>query len=459
MFRSFLRAVSALLAMPIGVAWGATIDGDLSDYPNSDKEWVIKIDGGIDAGDCEKLAKLVGTNEGQKGIPIYLELNSEGGSFDEAMKIARFMLDRTLSTRLGSGAQCLSACSIIFMAGTRLTTIGPTLERRMHRTAKLGFHAPELSVPAGVGDANEAYDEAIEGIGSKLLALARFRGRQWNAPLMRPDLVNEMMLHHGKNFHYVDTVGNAVENDIEIDDAGGPAYSKRAYVQACMNYLALHASREVVKEVFGGGKDLDNWGVEETRDQYEKKTVVPMSRGQCTVMGGLGEEFGDRFYVSEANGEQGTLYIAEAWAYWPAETKLSTLPSAPSEKEPLKQQFAVVTNTATRPELQPETQPQIVPPFVPGISVSWNYGSREEGERQALSGCSGSCKIALWVVRSCGAIAVGQRGGWGTGWHQSQKQARKLALSNCKQNNQGCEIKKAFCSPGGYGAVAVQNPP
>ncbi len=407
--------------------------------------------GEIDVDDHKKLLAALGDREVQKGLPIYLDLDSKGGNFEEGLKIAQIALDKRLSIRLGKNADCLSACAIIFMAGSRFTTVGSTLERRMHPTAKLGFHAPTLDVGGGtssVEEMNEAYDEAVEGIGSKLLAIARFRGRIWNNPLIRSDLVNEMMLRRGTNFYFIDTVRKAVMNEIELDDAGGPSINDDAVKDACANFLALHSSSQLADDTWYGP-------IKKTHDSELVTYEVPLNRGQCIaavpVDGDTGGPLGfGSVSISEVNGEKGTYYLAEAWGFWPGAKRLESLPPRPPPKP------APPARTAALPEPEPQAAP---PPFVPSLGYSWNYRTRRAGEKRALNACTGSCRIAVWFHHTCGAIAVGERGGWGTGWHGNKNEARRKAIAFCTKVDTGCTIKNTICSPGGYGAIAVQNPP
>ena len=71
-----------------------------------------------------------------------LSLDSKGGSFEEALRIANLLLARYVTTTIQDNHECLSACAIIFMAGTYLTTIGPQIGRTMAANATLGFRSP-----------------------------------------------------------------------------------------------------------------------------------------------------------------------------------------------------------------------------------------------------------------------------------------------------------------------------
>src|SRR5215469_2646528 len=69
-------------------------------------------------------------------------LNSPGGSYDEALKISEFVLNRHLSTAVEADASCLSACVIIFLAGNTSSAGLIVPARRLNVAGKVGFFAP-----------------------------------------------------------------------------------------------------------------------------------------------------------------------------------------------------------------------------------------------------------------------------------------------------------------------------
>jgi hypothetical protein len=464
--RSFVFLTICLLAGPIPGASSAEFKANLSGYAEEfDKDFSIRIDGEIEVGDHKKLLDVLANREVQKGLPIYLDLNSTGGNFEEAIKIAKLALDKMLSTRLGKNSECLSACAIIFMAGTRFTTVGSSLERRMHPGAKLGFHAPTLQIPSEASNSEQisgAYDAAVDAIGSELLALARFRGTLWNNPLMKPDLINEMMLRRGRNFFYIDTIRKVIENDIELDDAVGPRVTANSVMDACANFLAMRTSGKIA--------DDNSYDVTEKVGDASARTAnykIGFVRGGCTVSveGGHGA-----VKIIEGYGtDEGVTYGASAWQFWPGTKRLESVPTSNQKStDPLQGDLDVeFDELSPKPQSelqttalpQPEAEPAPPPPFIPGLGYSWDYRTRREGERRAMQECKGSCRIALWFHHACGAIAMGERGGWGTGWHGNRNRAAQGALSSCNQVDANCSVKQTICSPSGYGAIAVQNNP
>ena len=103
-------------------------------------------------------------------------LDSPGGSFGEAVRIARLLSEKNIGTRIEGGAACESACALIFMAGRHVSEQAERAVRWrvLHPRGKLGFHAPALVVPEGNYDkdtVNRAYDVALGTVGSAITEL------------------------------------------------------------------------------------------------------------------------------------------------------------------------------------------------------------------------------------------------------------------------------------------------
>jgi hypothetical protein len=289
----------------------------------------IGIKGEIKRDDHLKLLNALGDREGEKGYLIYLDLNSPGGSFEEAIQIADIMKKRYLSTRIKANSQCLSACAIIFMAGNRITTGGSALTRELHSRGTLGFHAPTITITGGTfdsADVQAAYADAIESVGGKLLAVARYRDLGWDSPMIKSDLVNEMMRKQAQNFYYIDTVRRAVENDIDVVGADGPADLYQHVKDACGNATAKFYSSSVADEA---AQDS-----EETRKSVVQHGTIyntVLGLGECKITlsdddGQVYPTFGGDIEINIR--KWGGKRSAELWKwmYWPADTKLAIIP-------------------------------------------------------------------------------------------------------------------------------------
>jgi hypothetical protein len=62
----------------------------------------------------------------------YLYLNSTGGKVDNAFRVAEFIRENQITTVLRPGAQCMSACTLLFQAGQ---------QRIAHPSATLMYHS------------------------------------------------------------------------------------------------------------------------------------------------------------------------------------------------------------------------------------------------------------------------------------------------------------------------------
>jgi hypothetical protein len=82
-------------------------------------------------------------------------------------------------------------------------------------------------------------------------------------------------------------------------------------------------------------------------------------------------------------------------------------------------------------------------------AFGWSVGfsNRRGAEREAMANCDArDCRKALYFVNSCGALARGEDGGWGSSWGESPRQARRKALDICERNSYACEVIVTKCS-------------
>lgn len=80
---------------------------------------------------------------------------------------------------------------------------------------------------------------------------------------------------------------------------------------------------------------------------------------------------------------------------------------------------------------------------------SYDYESRARAETEAVRSCAqhgSGCRVAIWFRNACGAIAVGQRGGYGTGWAGNRSGAEGTAVANCRTRDSGCRIRSWACT-------------
>jgi serine/threonine-protein kinase len=79
---------------------------------------------------------------------------------------------------------------------------------------------------------------------------------------------------------------------------------------------------------------------------------------------------------------------------------------------------------------------------------SYDYPSRKDAERRALSQCglhADDCIVPVWFRNACGALAVGPDG-YGSGWGASRKSAESQAVQSCRRYSGGCAVVRWVCT-------------
>ena len=80
--------------------------------------------------------------------------------------------------------------------------------------------------------------------------------------------------------------------------------------------------------------------------------------------------------------------------------------------------------------------------------TAWNFDAQNLAETEAYYQCGvDDCDTVLWF-KQCGAIAVGDGYGYGTGYDLSLDAATNTALQYCDQYTSNCQITAAFCNDG-----------
>lgn len=233
-FAAAILSAIVLACSPVSSALAAeltpTQDKNHRSYCN------YKLTGLIERGDAERIKKFfastlgytnpddweLSTNLGYSAPttfatvnPDRLCLNSPGGSFLEALEIAKILNSLSYGTVVPRDARCESACALIFLAGSYLTEGESYVsDRHIHATAKLGFHAPSLSLSESLGDKfdraqiTSAYEVAI-----KSMAVIQESATILN---LRSSLLAQMLGTPPSDMFYVDTVGKAVRWHIGV---------------------------------------------------------------------------------------------------------------------------------------------------------------------------------------------------------------------------------------------------
>ena len=82
--------------------------------------------------------------------------------------------------------------------------------------------------------------------------------------------------------------------------------------------------------------------------------------------------------------------------------------------------------------------------------IAWSFDSSAGAEVEALGQCreygGTRCAEAGWFQEACGALAIGDGNGYGTGWGATTGEAGRDALAQCRVSNDDCRIEVARCA-------------
>lgn len=169
-------------------------------------------------------------------------LDSPGGSLTEALRLAAHFYDKGVGTIIHKNQRCLSACSFMFMLGMARGEEGTSyIHRKMHPTAHLGFHRPEIALDedkAFNGAAvKKSFDIAI--LSSLNLIEISNSKKPGNPEAMIPaDLLKAAFSHRGQDFFYIDTIDKLGRWEIDLlnlDVELLPPMNKTMAWNACEN--------------------------------------------------------------------------------------------------------------------------------------------------------------------------------------------------------------------------------
>jgi len=79
----------------------------------------------------------------------------------------------------------------------------------------------------------------------------------------------------------------------------------------------------------------------------------------------------------------------------------------------------------------------------------WGASSEANAERNAMKECrkrASDCITGINFWNSCGAVASGNKGGWGGAWGTTAVIAQELAMNYCRQHDSGCHVIRWQCS-------------
>lgn len=266
-----------------------------------------RLTGAITKGDAGKIAatvptEIVWTGDGKRQQNLIC-LDSPGGSFAEAVRIAELVKERLIGTRIEAGARCESACALVFMAGSfHAHESGTYRWRILDPLGRLGFHAPSLTIEGGNYNADtvkKAYGVALETVSSTIFQLIQSSDHE-DGHAMKVSLLGEMLRTPSESMFYIETVDQAGRWDIEIGPLPAKVIaSKAAMVRACLN--AQSWQRDSYSSFEGKPLDVSNYlndysfsrKTDENNQLQIQITTEEMSGDGCTFSIEPGSEIGE----------------------------------------------------------------------------------------------------------------------------------------------------------------------
>lgn len=155
-------------------------------------------------------------------------------------------------TVVAAGSTCESACALVFMAGSAFTGAEEytRVNRRIHADAKLGFHAPSLSIPDGNYNkeaVTRSYDLAVRNI-----AFIHEQQVLLNIP---SSLLIHMLKTPSSEMFYIDTVGKIIRWNMMLFGTKPPLeVTQGEMVRACF------AGIEQLQDVYSHYGEVNGYG-------------------------------------------------------------------------------------------------------------------------------------------------------------------------------------------------------
>ena len=244
------QATSILLSLFLICANTNGLAAEIKVYSNNDLGCILRLQGTIEKGDA-KIFEEKWCQAAKKKSPEFnceqdsfwpespkICLDSPGGSFTEAIEIGD-RIHHFMGTAIENGSVCLSACAIIFMAGSIYVDVDGhpgRPDRTMQVGGKLGFHAPDLVVDEGEYTKKQV-DEAYKVSVFTTAKLSR-RLDKFFFPL---SLFTAMYSTPANEMFHIDYVGQAAQWDISITGFSVPTQiTKSQLADACVNAAALY---------------------------------------------------------------------------------------------------------------------------------------------------------------------------------------------------------------------------
>lgn len=213
----------------------------------------VELVGRISKGTKDKFVALYNDDKNDlNSHTILLCLDSLGGEVSEALALARFIrqLDRpSIITAVSDGANCWSACALVFMAGKEQGKIGEFPARFLYPGGILRFHSTffkNLSASDVAiffkDDPNKGLKKIYEtGVQDMQRIVSTFSDTTSNAdfiakPFVAPSLFLEAFAQEPEEWVCIDTIDKMGRWDIQLGPHNiAKEPSKRKFHNACWN--------------------------------------------------------------------------------------------------------------------------------------------------------------------------------------------------------------------------------
>lgn len=285
---------TAVVLAALGLGHGAAAaEFTLSDpYYMGDRMTSAKVhvEGEIVPGDLaglvDVLSAIDGFEEGFWDGGTVLLLNSPGGSYHEGIEIGRMVREKGIGTRVPAGAECYSACAIVFMHGTSKADGEEWLNRSLSPKGLLGFHAPYLVLPEDVVPSRGMVEASYSAAMTSIAALVESAGH-----IFSEELLMKMLMTPADDMLMVETIADALLWKIALD--GGPApltsLMQSQMLMACQTFDDLEndlrpsitTARAV--ELVQGGYGPKSIGMSDNGDEIYRYTISDLNSIGCNL--------------------------------------------------------------------------------------------------------------------------------------------------------------------------------
>jgi len=178
----------------------------------------LNLSGEIRSGDAERMASLIAQ---EKGIGKFY-VNSLGGDFLEAMRMADLVRGLHVAVQVAKGGSCVSACFFPFLEGYERTAFWanedgmlPPQAKREQFIGVVGIHRPYLKSPTGDVASTQRQEDMMRKVRSYLMSKT-----------LPQHLIDEMMARPSNDIYWLR------ERDLELVGQYSPGVEE-ALVSKC----------------------------------------------------------------------------------------------------------------------------------------------------------------------------------------------------------------------------------